>query len=669
MNRWYILLFFGLVLFSCSVNAAENCEGVLNGETVILTDCGFDCAGWSQSICTIPTSWFPLPAYYPECIGDDSFSETTAPGGGGDVLHQCGWNGTDCVNIFLDGDPNKVGSTVVSLVCFENRGDISDASCEFVRGSYVMQRRYCEQAEGSPHGTGYLKESTTQPNSCTEGSGDEHITLGPLGDVRYTFNMPNYDDDRRHGPLCVDYCIEKNGSVEDYGKCTDYGVTIPGTWLIDQDTICPKTTYDNICNGNDLQSYSCDGQQANPHLANVNWIDGLDVSPTPTITDCDVAYPKQDSICNPDCGTVFNTVTNACQGGKTTGQCSGSGSTANCSQISFINLDASETNTLVYYIDCDGLGLPPGTVNWSDSGDVGGFGQYSNLPVITEWTWPFNTPPFSPYNVSSDNRSSWDVESCGDDGGEYLAEDGIGGVLCCDNRSDKIVNIVDTIDDAIDMSGNYCYAPHPSDENRGCGDFVVDIDLGEVCDALYADYERWDIADLSNPVAQFKILILGDDSSCSGGEICSGCQCTTITPAVCGNDIIERPEEDCEPDPENLDGAECEDLGWDDGILACYPEGHAQECEFDTSGCFDDDPTNGGGGITTIYGNCKCPSGEDCSDGVGRMEIITIPLTGGPTVEFQECFLSEEEIPFFGWLTVLLALLIIIGFYFFRKNK
>lgn len=61
----------------------------------------------------------------------------------------------------------------------------------------------------------------------------------------------------------------------------------------------------------------------------------------------------------------------------------------------------------------------------------------------------------------------------------------------------------------------------------------------------------------------------------------------TVKITVCGNNTVEEGEE-C--DGSNLAGQDCKSLGYDGGILSCYPD-----CTFDTSGCTAAPPPAGGG--------------------------------------------------------------------------
>ena len=58
--------------------------------------------------------------------------------------------------------------------------------------------------------------------------------------------------------------------------------------------------------------------------------------------------------------------------------------------------------------------------------------------------------------------------------------------------------------------------------------------------------------------------------------------------ATCGNNIIEAGEQ-C--DNSNLNGQTCQTQGYDTGNLNCYPQGHPQECMFDTNQCSFNSPS------------------------------------------------------------------------------
>jgi hypothetical protein len=92
-------------------------------------------------------------------------------------------------------------------------------------------------------------------------------------------------------------------------------------------------------------------------------------------------------------------------------------------------------------------------------------------------------------------------------------------------------------------------------------------------------------------------------------------------PPVCGDDIIELPEE-CEGD--NLSEASCVTLGHDGGTLFCYPVGHAEECMFNESACTDNsgDDDNGGDDDNddnddedAVCGDDLVEDPEDCEEG------------------------------------------------------
>jgi hypothetical protein len=55
--------------------------------------------------------------------------------------------------------------------------------------------------------------------------------------------------------------------------------------------------------------------------------------------------------------------------------------------------------------------------------------------------------------------------------------------------------------------------------------------------------------------------------------------------SICGDGIIEGTEE-CEPGPPlNLDNKTCASEMFGSGTLGCYPVGHVNECDLNTSDC------------------------------------------------------------------------------------
>lgn len=152
-----------------------------------------------------------------------------------------------------------------------------------------------------------------------------------------------------------------------------------------------------------------------------------------------------------------------------------------------------------------------------------------------------------------------------------------------------------------------------------CGDGTVDTAEGEQCDGTNLDGEsclsqgylggtlRCDLQ-CQFDVSQCTVPVCGNDTR-EATEICDGTDLdsqTCITRGyiqgqlacaqnclsfvetgcsgtpVCGNDVREGLET-C--DGSDLAGQTCQSQGFLEGTLACYPDGSANECTFDTSGC------------------------------------------------------------------------------------
>jgi len=146
---------------------------------------------------------------------------------------------------------------------------------------------------------------------------------------------------------------------------------------------------------------------------------------------------------------------------------------------------------------------------------------------------------------------------------------------------------------------------------------------------------------------------------------------------LCGNDNIDDFfGEVCDvgldindPSDDLLNGTTCQYFGHDGGTLKC-----ANDClSFDTSGCYDvvDTPSVGPNEFLTYSGSCV---DDGDGDEYGTVEWIKYNVSGvqlenGTTV----CYLDVEEIPWFGNLSGILLVLILVGFYLsktfkYRKN-
>jgi hypothetical protein len=107
---------------------------------------------------------------------------------------------------------------------------------------------------------------------------------------------------------------------------------------------------------------------------------------------------------------------------------------------------------------------------------------------------------------------------------------------------------------------------------------------------------------------------------------------------------------------------------------------YSPNCTIEVNGNNTPGPGDGGPGdipgTYLIYGDCYCPSGS-CSDGIGKMDVSVYNLSTHQLVEYRpeslECFLTkDEEVPFFGFISFIVFLIIIGNFYnneiFKKKN-
>ncbi len=69
----------------------------------------------------------------------------------------------------------------------------------------------------------------------------------------------------------------------------------------------------------------------------------------------------------------------------------------------------------------------------------------------------------------------------------------------------------------------------------------------------------------------------------------------------CGDNSVNQDWEEC--DGTDLNDETCASLGFDSGVLRCYPAGHSSECEFNTTACV---------GALPECGDGTCDVGENC---------------------------------------------------------
>jgi hypothetical protein len=153
-----------------------------------------------------------------------------------------------------------------------------------------------------------------------------------------------------------------------------------------------------------------------------------------------------------------------------------------------------------------------------------------------------------------------------------------------------------------------------------------------------------------------------------GIDICCNSTLSAAIPplGICGDGVIDTPNnnsinERC--DGLNLDSENCTTRGFDDGTLTCYPVGHADECLFNTGGCFmtSTDPPVAGPNEYYVYGDCV-DDGDGDEYGQANWTIYSgsgLSTNNGTIL----CQLNSEEVPFLGNLSFLIFLTILGGFY------
>ena len=649
MNKWVILA----LVFSFSLVNADSFTGYVNGNfgRPVSLSAGtgvHDCENYSDpGDCHIAQS-----GAQKVCFGSDTFSAsyTAYQDHIGDIARNCRWashptQGQGCYNFVEYGGafpPSGSSPGFDTISCFY--GTPSDSNCNWVVGSFVARSGYC-QLSG-------LSMDILYPTSRQDcGAYGDTWGRNYFSSNGVNYQLPSVSNSHSKG-VCFDTCEEVGSSVIDYELCT------PGSSYKREFTsafaVCPRTQRDDAClNSAVLRDYSCDGSPMySPgdvgygFLDSNSMLDGTDA--VYVDTDCSVLFPSASPECNPLCGSLApGAGQNVCISAKEIGECD-SGS---CVEGARKDLDNSQTVLNQFLVDCGSFG---GNVQWVQGAS---FGEYGGYNVGLLWVNQ-NYPPIPPWDTVSD-RTNFPFEVCGDDESEYNI-----GSYCCDNADDYIDTVVDNVpSDPLDMNGDYCI------NNGGCGDGIVSGT--ELCDARYVLYSEYNLSGLG---FQEYRKVFGNDSACSAGfyctETCDDCVVDptyNVTPS-CDNGTID-PGEDC--DGSDLNGQDCSSQGWDDGVLDCYPLGHANECTFNVSGCYNittgpgPDPVEGPDEYI-IYGLCS-DDGDD--DEYGEMNW-TIYDNAGLSVNngVTSCILDRESIPGFSLISFLIFINIIFGFYYLNKK-
>jgi hypothetical protein len=724
MKRLILVLVFSFILSSFSSFAAMPCDGYMSagfGDPVSYPDCNIQCNGLSQVTCENEN--FPHRA---NCFREDRGGQSGQADGTGDVLHLCDWvdpgpsGPAECINRFFQGDPYVTynGGNVASpfsysyleSVCFDPSW-IPDATCNFVAGSYIVKRSFCQDgSNGHPASPPYAQIKgllETHPYQHCANEYDTIDTKKVYGPAEWgASQLPALEDMgsswQWEGGFCLQYCAGPSGGDLTLGRSCDYGPGSDGDVVSGWDkNNCPSITQSAAGCSDATTAYTrvCDGASSQPFdLRNVNLGSAMGgtvrgLGSTMSTEDCLASFPPGAPECNEVCGDPGAAGNNICDGGEGGGICEWSSCRAGSGTR---DLDDGEAYVTQFYSDCLPTDMTDDVV-WAEGASIGIYGEYSNevdLSSITfingsmdGTTWPY-----------PDDRASFETEACGDDGGESTVTD-ITGALCCDEFDDEIIrNIVDNVPgDGMDMAGDYCVPAGVTDVS-GCGNFVRDG--VEDCDGLYTTNTTtvytWNgtAYNISSTVVN-TILVLGD--GCSGSDVCQpDCTCASGGPVVCGDGVTEGTEECDEGPGGNIDGDggcdsncdwECGDGSIDnddsDGYdEVCDPPGSESgtcsgtfRCESDCQSCFDTGgpgtPPGSSDVAQTIFGDCACPaaSPNDCSDGVGEMQVIYLSPGGATYEEFQECFLASENVPFMSSLSIVIVALLLAGFYFFDKKR
>jgi len=658
-------------------------------------NCEFDCEDF---IWACDTSTF-------ECTGEDSAGMNGPPDSVGDVLHTCRSVSGECKNNYVDGDDNvnyngvdvnDIDSyTFLNSVCFNPTTPVPPL-CGVFKGSYIVERGYCDESSGDIKALQIDSEF-----ECVSDIENLFNTLLSTLSPGTSYLVPGFEYDMQSGPVyeggfCLDYCMGYPGYVTEHEGCSVDGESIVG-W--DNDGCPTPINYSDYCEGTILKRVICDGQATNPPTPSA-FAEGVDR--TYTNEEC-YSDPITPSVCSDSCGTSSNIGYDTCYLGGGIGYCQPYAEFLDggaCLQTPNIprDVDGSESYVVALNQDCDNQGGWSGIVEWANGGSIGVYGEYENpvKAVINRFTGGPNDYTQEVY----DDRVGFETEACGDDMGEFYRTY-VNGGLCCDESNDNILsNVLDDITDDYNMGGNYC-VDYGVTSSAGCGNFRRDG--SEECDALYSSelirnyafnektgeyvYQGFDPPNL--------VLVLGTDTNCDSDKFCSdSCACKTIDSITCGDNVVEGWEECDDGNTNNGDGCsfECFDECGDGTIDNDGNDGYTEVCDDDGdcgSGescsnscqvCEDDDVNNNNNngnpppGSTTyaqsIYGECVCNDPDGCPDGIGQVQVYHLTPGGSPSAPtYEECFLASEDVPFMSSFSILLTILLLVGFYLVNRRR
>jgi len=467
----------------------------------------------------------------------------------------------------------------------------------------------------------YCHEHSSRTNieqACFRGTEEETVSFFRYWEVG--FGLQQYSFSWNPVALCTPSCVDNGASgIDVVEKCTS--TTFLGDYNVVSGVSCPATTYEDTCDGDLLDNYECSGS-----------------SYTMGPVDCSgTAY----LFCHDDCGQATSGV-NLCD--YRNPACREYVGNDVCGVDEYDLDNPGGTPTGENFCDPSGCG---GDIMWLESGESNVHGGYTTGQLY----------------------GSGVFECCGDDRYEYIRDNGGVVYVCCNSDGDEV-----------DGAGA-CVMPPTCTDDDGDG-FAIE---GGICGDVDCDDDTSDDPSSGCP---------GNPTGCTGVGTLPQCAiCKWLgAPEDCEDDIDSNcgyEDEDCDDpvcvgDPACVIDS-CGDGTWDpdgeDDILGTEDD---EECDAgDLSGC-----TGGEEGEEIDCVNCNCVYYVPGEPGYNRIEYGDCVLVSGEIGEAidtyyfyddadvlldeststRTCYYFEEQEPGFGTISIIVVLLIIVGFYLFRKK-